>query len=81
MGLSVRVFDILLCDDASCRYRLLEVCRRLHNLQTREEGINQVKVMYEDMWTSSGLYTAFEELLFRDTKKNDRIRRSYHFVP
>ena len=68
-------------DDASYRYRLLEVCCRLHNFRTREEGINQIKVVYEGVWKSSGLYTEFEELLFKDIKKDDRIRRYYHFVP
>ena len=67
--------------DAEYRYRLLEVCIRLHNLRTRLEGINQIRTVYEGVWQGSGIYTEFKELLFSDIKKNDRIRRYYTFVP
>jgi hypothetical protein len=68
-------------DDATYRQRLLEICCRLHNVRTRLEGINQIKTVYEGVWKSTGDYTEFGELLFRDVKKNDRIRRFYNFVP
>ena len=56
-------------NDVSYRYRLLEVCCRLHKLQTREEGINQIKVVYEGIRKGSGLYTEFGELLLKDIKR------------
>ncbi|KAH0608266.1 uncharacterized protein H6S33_002318 [Morchella sextelata] len=68
-------------EDAAYRYRLLEVCSRLHNVRTCLEGINQIRTVYEGVWKSNGEYSEFQELLFRDIKKNDRIRRFYHFVP
>jgi hypothetical protein len=68
-------------DDAAYRYRLLDVCCRLHNVRTRLEGINQIKTVYQERWKSGGEYTEIEETMFRKGTKNDRIRRYYHFVP
>ena len=67
--------------DSVYRYRLLEVCSRLHNVRTRCEGINQIKTVYEGLWKSSGVYWDIGEMLFKDIRRNDRIRRYYNFVP
>jgi hypothetical protein len=68
-------------DDVAYRYRLLDVCCRLHNVRTRLEGINQIKTVYEDQWKSGGEYTEIEEMMFRNSRKNDRIPRYYQFIP
>jgi hypothetical protein len=68
-------------DDAEYRYRLLEVCCRLHNVQTRLEGINQIKTVYEAQQQHSEQFSELSDLLFGGNKRNERIRRYYHFVP
>jgi hypothetical protein len=67
-------------EDSRYRYIVLETCVRLHNVRARCVGINQIKTVYEEVWKSGGEYTEFEEMLFKDIKKNDRIRRFYNFV-
>jgi hypothetical protein len=68
-------------EDNKYRYMVLEICVYLHNVRTRLEGIIQVTTVYEKGWKSGGEYTEFKEMLFRDIKKNDRIRRYYTLVP
>jgi hypothetical protein len=67
-------------DDSAYRFRLLEVCCRLHNLRVSLEGIDQIKTVYEEIWKSGGSYTDFGDKSFRDIQKNDRVWRFYYFV-
>ncbi|RPA83739.1 hypothetical protein BJ508DRAFT_317665 [Ascobolus immersus RN42] len=72
-------------DDAMYRSLLIEVCVRLHNLRANRIGLNQIRTFYEGIWTDgrvrSTIYHEFRDMLFRDIRKNDRIRRFYNFLP
>ncbi|KAF6744650.1 hypothetical protein DFP72DRAFT_822923 [Ephemerocybe angulata] len=60
---------------------LLETCVRLHNLRTREVGINQIKQVYEACWRRTDhdhrVWEDFRSILFSDQRQNDRVSR-YH---
>lgn len=65
------------------RHRIIQICCRLHNLRARVEGINQIRTVYGTVWTETGdsAFTGFENLRFRDIRRNNRIRRYYNFIP
>jgi hypothetical protein len=69
-------------DDAQFRQLLIMLCARLHNARARIVGINQIRTVYEGIWTEAGpgVYKDFKNLMFSDIRKNDRIRRFYNFV-
>jgi len=50
------------------RFRIIECAVRLHNLRTRLVGINQIRTVFDPMWTPS---------LF-PSKSYDRLARYYH---
>lgn len=61
------------------RQELLEVCMRLANVRTARVGINQIRNVYMPIWTASiedmELWTGFEEMLFGDIQRRDRVAR------
>jgi hypothetical protein len=69
-------------DDAQFRQLLIMLCARLHNARARIVGINQIRTVYEGIWTEAGpgVYKDFKNLMFSDIRRNDRIRRFYNFV-
>lgn len=72
-------------DDAKYREMLIKLYVRLHNMRANLVGINQICTVYEGIWTEgrvgSTAYHDFKDLLFRDIRKNDRIRCFYNFLP
>lgn len=57
---------------------LLESCVRLFNLRTLKVGYNQIRTVYMPIWKANEqelIWTDFENLLFRDQRKNDRVAR------
>lgn len=69
----------LRADDMDKRADLIEMCFRLHNLRTRLVGINQIKNVYVPIWCEEGfgrrVWEGFEEILFSDQQKHDRVSR------
>ena len=64
-------------EDMEKRADLIESCFRLHNLRTRLVGINQIKNVYVPAWRegdSSRIWEGFEDILFSDQRKHDRVR-------
>ncbi|GLE03372.1 hypothetical protein PINS_up012262 [Pythium insidiosum] len=68
-------------DDHEYRYRILEICARLHQLRTVRVGINQIRNVYERIWRDEDanalVYEQFRTMLFREITSNDRIARYY----
>jgi hypothetical protein len=67
-------------DDARFRQLLLLVICRMHQVRTRLVGINQIKNVYERAWRESGLYDKFEQMVFGDIQRSDRIGKFYNLV-
>ena len=64
-------------EDMEKRADLIESCFRLHNLRTRLVGINQIKNVYVPVWRrgdSERIWEGFEDILFSDQRKHDRVR-------
>ena len=63
-------------EDMERRADIIESCFRLHNLQTRLVGINQIKSVYVPVWRegSERVWEGFEDILFSDQRKHDRVR-------
>ncbi|RPA72210.1 hypothetical protein BJ508DRAFT_217249, partial [Ascobolus immersus RN42] len=62
-------------NDPEFRKLVLETCFRLQNLRTHCIGINQIKVVYEEVWKQNRIFNNFADMLFKDIHANDRIRR------
>jgi len=65
-------------EDMDKRADLIETCFRLHNLRTRLVGINQIKNVYVPIWCEGSgewVWEGFEEILFADQRKQDRVSR------
>lgn len=65
------------------RRELLETCARLFNLRTRRVGISQIKNTYVTLWMDNDdqLWSSFEEMLFPEIIKRDRVSRFHITVP
>ena len=65
------------------RANLLEICFRLHNLRTRRIGHNQIQSVYMAEWRKTAeeeaIWTDFENMVFRDQQRYDRVARFYHY--
>lgn len=65
------------------RANLLETVTRLHNLRARRVGLNQIRTVYMKEWqvneAQERIWSDFENLLFADQRKNDRISH-FHMV-
>lgn len=62
----------------SARGDMLEICFRLYNLRAREVGLNQIREVYMPIWTAGDqetIWNHFEEMVFGDQQKNDRVAR------
>ena len=60
------------------RADMIETCFRLHNLRTRLVGINQIKNVYVPVWRQGSgerMWEGFEDILFSDQRKHDRVHR------
>ncbi|CAA7270632.1 unnamed protein product [Cyclocybe aegerita] len=64
-------------DNAERQGNLLEICNRLNNLRTRRVGINQIRTVYMRYWQDTAedidIWQNFENMLFSDQRKNDRV--------
>jgi len=61
---------------------LLENCVRLYNLCARKVGYNQIRSVYMPIWKANGqevIWNHFEDMLFADQRKNDRVER-FHLL-
>lgn len=57
---------------------LLECVARLFNLRTSLVGYNQIRTVYKDVWDEEKrFWIDFEDMLFADQRKNDRVGRFY----
>ena len=73
-----RLRILLGAEDMEKRADLIETCFRLHNLRTRLVGINQIKNVYVPAWSegeSGRVWEGFENILFSDQRKYDRVSR------
>jgi hypothetical protein len=64
------------------RADLIEICIRLYNLRVRTVGINQIKNVYEPIWTDGDqaqIWDGFEDMLFGEQRRRDRVSR-FHLV-
>jgi hypothetical protein len=63
------------------RGTILECCIRLCNLRTNRVGLNQICTVYMPIWRGGGeeVWTSFENMLFSEQRKNDRVRQ-FHIV-
>ena len=61
------------------RSDILEICVRLHNIRSRLVGISQIRNVYEPLWRSGDdeLYFDFEDILYGDMRRRDRLSRFY----
>ena len=70
-------------DDAG-RAHLLEICMRLHNLRAERVGHNQIRTVYSEIWRQTKedneVWNNFEEMLFGDQRRNDRVTRFHNFA-
>lgn len=68
--------------DPGYRREVLYLCCRLHQIRTRHVGINQIRTTYFSAWEEYGrdVLDDFEEMLFTDIQRNDRISRYYNMV-
>lgn len=58
------------------RADLLEICIRLHNLRARLVGVNEIRTVYFRHWGEDEVtWRAFENMLFADQRRNDRVSR------
>lgn len=64
---------------AARRGDLLEVIMRLYQIRARRVGINQIRTVYMPTWTEGEeqrkIWDNFENILFTDQKKHDRVAR------
>ncbi|CAA7264567.1 unnamed protein product [Cyclocybe aegerita] len=71
-------------DNAERRGNLLEICNRLNNLRTRRVGINQIRTVYMRYWQDTAedidIWQNFENMLFSDQRKNDRVARFHTYA-
>ncbi|EDQ98024.1 uncharacterized protein LACBIDRAFT_316314 [Laccaria bicolor S238N-H82] len=61
---------------------LLETVVRLYQIRTRLVGINQIRSVYMPIWRENEqeqLWSHFEDILFRDQRKMDRVSR-FHCI-
>jgi hypothetical protein len=64
--------------DDQARQDLIETCVRLNNLRATRVGISQIKAVYEPTWRESeddNLWDNLGDVIFRDIRANDRVRR------
>ena len=64
-------------DIGSARRRgdILETCIRAFCLRTRRMGVNQIKSIYVEQVGEMGMWANFEDMLFADQRRNDRVLR------
>ena len=67
-------------EDNQGHARLLEVCVRLNNLRANHVGISQIRSVYQPVWMDEDeeMWHNFENMVFRDIHRRDRVGRYYH---
>jgi hypothetical protein len=68
---------------ADRRGDLLETCVRSFNLRARRVGVNQIRTVYMPLWqqdSNEEVWKNFENMLFSDQRKNDRVSRFHTYV-
>ncbi|KZT60965.1 hypothetical protein CALCODRAFT_428579 [Calocera cornea HHB12733] len=70
-------------NDASARHLLLETIFRLHQIRVRLVGINQLKNVYEPIWTETKelkhVWRNLQTMLFPEIRRADRVAQ-FHYV-
>jgi hypothetical protein len=64
------------------QWELLELCCRLHNIQTELVGINEIRNVYMLVWKASEdeeLWNNLGDMLFGDIRCRDRVSQ-FHLV-
>lgn len=64
------------------RGNLLEICVHLQNLRTELVGINEIRSVYQPIWQADEqekIWNHFEDMLFGDQRKNDRVSQ-FHLM-
>ncbi|KAF9566075.1 hypothetical protein CPC08DRAFT_740771 [Agrocybe pediades] len=68
---------------ADLRADLLETSARMFQVRTRRVGINQIRTVYMPTWMDDddqrSIWNDFENILFRDQRRLDRVAR-YHLI-
>jgi hypothetical protein len=69
-------------EDSEGRGIVYKLCSRLHNVRAKLVGISQIHTVYERVWakSGSGLYNDFQDFLFKNIHKTDRIQKFYNFL-
>jgi hypothetical protein len=68
---------------AERRGDLLETCVRSFNLRARRICMNQIRTVYMPLWqqdTNEDVWKNFENILFSDQRKNDRVARFHTYA-
>ncbi|KZT52367.1 hypothetical protein CALCODRAFT_441669 [Calocera cornea HHB12733] len=71
-------------NDARARRNLLETVFRLHQIRVRLVGINQLRSVYEPIWTETKeqkqAWGSLKEMFFPDIRKADRVAKFHYIV-
>ncbi|KZO98214.1 hypothetical protein CALVIDRAFT_544824 [Calocera viscosa TUFC12733] len=70
-------------NDAHGRHNLLETVFRLHQIRVRLVGINQLKNVYEPIWSETKelkqVWGSLHDMFFPDIRKADRVAK-FHYI-
>ncbi|KZT55346.1 hypothetical protein CALCODRAFT_437298 [Calocera cornea HHB12733] len=70
-------------NDAHARHSLLETVFRLHQIRVRLVGINQLRNVYEPIWTETKeqkqVWGSLRDMFFPDIRKADRVAK-FHYI-
>ncbi|KZT57258.1 hypothetical protein CALCODRAFT_434501 [Calocera cornea HHB12733] len=71
-------------NDGRARRTLLETVFRLHQIRVRLVGINQLRSVYEPIWTETKeqkqVWGSLREMFFPDIRKADRVAKFHYIV-
>ncbi|KZT62719.1 hypothetical protein CALCODRAFT_425918 [Calocera cornea HHB12733] len=71
-------------NDPAARRTLLETVFRLHQIRVRLVGINQLRNVYEPIWTETSeqkqVWGSLREMFFPDIRKADRVAKFHYIV-
>lgn len=68
-------------NDDQGRKDLLTVCVRMNNVRARRVRISEIRSVYDPIWNPTedeDLWRGFEDMLFRDIRRHDRVARFHH---
>eukprot|EP00299_Pterocystis_sp_00344_P008370 c3142_g1_i1.p1 GENE.c3142_g1_i1~~c3142_g1_i1.p1 ORF type:complete len:233 (+),score=21.42 c3142_g1_i1:35-700(+) len=77
-GVFARLRVPLDTNDTRGRAMIIRLCCRLHQVRCRVIGLNQIRSVYSSSWQDGTTIQDFQQCMFRDIRKTDRMRRYYH---